>query len=97
MKLNSLSINTVLIVFILLLTIYIFFYKGPEEEFFQYSRIDEINPGFGDKMWKLESANTWDPSSLDTLSQHWTDGSFGNLVSYLEDRNDATAIKNLPV
>lgn len=84
----------VLTLIILVLVLYIFITYSEKESFDYKSSID---PGFGDQMYKLESANPWDPSMMDELSQNWTDASFGNVVSYLEDRNDATAIKNLPV
>jgi hypothetical protein len=63
----------------------------------QYNKIKKVDPGFGYHMWQLETPNKWNPSMMDSLSQNWDDGSFGQLVSYLEDRNDATAIKNMSV
>jgi len=53
-----------------------------------------INPGFGNQMSELESAPDIDYSQI---GQNETDASFGQLVSHLEQRNTATAIKNLSV
>ena len=61
---------------------------------YQKSKID---PGFGNRMWELESAPEWNDDDYNLLARNPQPGDFGKLVSYLEDRNNATAIKNLPV
>ena len=61
---------------------------------FDYNRRNKIDPGFGNQMWKLESAPDLDYSQF---GQNETAGSFGQLVSRLEQRDTATEIKNLPV
>ena len=48
-------------------------------------------------MWELESAPEWNDDDYNLLARNPQPGDFGKLVSYLEDRNNATAIKNLPV
>ncbi len=61
---------------------------------YQKSRID---PGFGNRMWELESAPEWNDNDYNLLGRYMQPGDFGKLVSYLEDRNNATARKNLNV
>ncbi len=63
----------------------------------QYDQMSKVDPGFGLHMWQFESAPKWDPNTLDALSKQWQPGTFGQLVSYLEDRNMAPHIKNLSV
>jgi len=63
----------------------------------QYDHVSQIDPSYGYHMWQLQSAPNWNPNDIDRLSHHETPGSFGKLVSYLEDRNMAPSIKNLSV
>lgn len=60
-------------------------------EYFSY---ENINPGFGSQMSELERAN---PINYNTLSNNWNEGSFGKLVSYMENTSMFPSIKNLNV
>ncbi len=93
----------ILLVLLTLLCIYKLNLLKTKNEHFQYATLfdnnyqNKIDPGFGNKMWELESAPEWDFNDYDLYAKHPQPGDFGKLVSYLEDRNNATAIKNLPV
>jgi hypothetical protein len=63
-------------------------------EYFSSQSYDNINPGFGSQMSQLETAN---PINYDTLSNNWNEGSFGKLVSYMENTSMFPSIKNLNV
>ncbi len=76
---------------------YAMFYNSLPRRRYYNRQKSAINPGFGDRMWGLESAPEWNDYDYDIYAKDPQPGDFGELVSYLEDRNDATAIKNLPV
>ena len=61
----------------------------------QYKQVEKIDPSFGWRMWQFQSPSRFDPSSLDTIK--WKPGSFGKLVSYLQDDSVKPYIKNLNV
>lgn len=61
----------------------------------QYKQVEKIDPSFGWRMWQFQSPPRFDPSSLDTIK--WKPGSFGKLVSYLQDDSVKPYIKNLNV
>lgn len=88
---NKLLILTIIImIFVIILLL-----KGKEHFEYDDDYINSIDPGFGHQLGNLETAPQWDPSMMDELSKHWTDGMYGQLVSYLEDRKDAPAIRNI--
>ena len=63
----------------------------------QYEVMEKTDPGFGYHMWQFEYPVKFNMNELVNYSDKWKDGDFGKLVSYLEDRNMAPAIKNLSV
>lgn len=81
-------------------TLYNYYNRYPRKRGYNYYnryKKSKIDPGFGNRMWELESAPEWNDNDYNLLAKYPQPGNFGKLVSYLEDRNNATAIKNLPV
>jgi len=70
------------------------YYNRYPKRGYNYYQKSKINPGFGNKMWELESAP--DCSGIIDLN-NLQPGDFGRYVSCAEGRNNATAIKNLNV
>ncbi len=62
----------------------------------QYKTIEQMDPAFGYHMWQFQNPKKFNMDNLIKYSPSWKDGDFGKLVSYLEDRNMAPYIKNLP-
>ena len=105
---NCIIITILLITILILSALCIHDIKGKGNENFQYATLNipsrrrtfynkqksKINPGFGNKMWELESAPNCsgiiDPSNPQP-------GDLGRYVSCAQDRNNATSIKNLSV
>jgi len=99
-------IISILLILLLILTLICIYQHSKDDENFQYATLynyynryqkSKIDPGFGNRMWELESAPEWNDNDYNLLAKYPQPGDFGKLVSYLEDRNNATAIKNLPV
>jgi len=65
----------------------------------EYEIMEKTDPGFGYHMWQFQYPVKFDMNKLDKYAndKRWKDGDFGKLVSYLEDRDMAPAIKNLSV
>jgi hypothetical protein len=61
----------------------------------QYDIVSKIDPSFGWHMWQFQSPPRFDPKVLDKIK--WKPGSFGKLVSYLQDDSVKPYIKNLNV
>lgn len=59
---------------------------------------DKLDPGFGLKlgdMMKTPAIGDHLDTSIDQMASDWTEGSFGKLVSALEERERAPEIHNL--
>ena len=62
----------------------------------QYKTIEQMDPGFGFRMWQFQNPKKFNMNKLIDYSPKWKDGDFGRLVSHLENRDMAPYIKNLP-
>ena len=54
-----------------------------------------INPGFGESLGEMIGTVPDYTSSIDDMSKNWNEGSFGKLVSLIEERKQIPTIKNL--
>ncbi len=90
--------NTLCVIAIFLLGYLIGSERAKKENFRRWivaTSYQYLNPGFGTQLGALnQQVPTVD---MDRIGKNWNEGSFGELVSLLQDRPMIPAIKNLSV